>query len=105
MDYKWICPCTFFYLLLIFPSIILLEYNSYQADCAQFTSPSDQVRRDLDGNFTNFTANLVKKTKDILEIELQDDQWLLGIHQFLLFLLVIGRWLLPRGYNTIRYMV
>ena len=33
-DYKWFCPCVFFYLISIIPSMIMIEYNSYLSDCS-----------------------------------------------------------------------
>ena len=51
-------------------------------------------------------ANLVDKTQKMFEVtdDIDSGQWLLGMHQALLFFLVIGRWLLPRGHDTIRYV-
>jgi hypothetical protein len=32
-DYTWYCPCVFFYLCSIIPSMIMLEYNEFFQEC------------------------------------------------------------------------
>jgi len=28
-EYKWFCPCVFFYLMSIIPSLLMLEYDMF----------------------------------------------------------------------------
>ena len=40
----------------------------------------------------------LESTLDIIEsLNMANQAWVLGLHQVLLFFLVIGRWMLPRG--------
>jgi len=170
-DYKWFCPCVFFYLISIIPSMIMIEYNSYLSDCSsdRDTRSVDYFRFRRDANFTNLNAtnislslvtdqtdlnttlsggyattemslktattvttpipvehqfddgdkiinelwggvkntgsDIAEKGSEAIDLVLDsaesllgnDDNWQLGLHQVLLFFLVIGRWLLPRG--------
>merc|ERR1712048_522136 len=42
-DYKWFCPCVFFYLVSIIPSMIMLEYDQFHNECIV----PDRSRRDV----------------------------------------------------------
>ena len=39
----------------------------------------------------------IKAEEFVTSLQLAHSAWLLGLHQVLLFFLVLGRWMLPRG--------
>nr|XP_039263457.1 uncharacterized protein LOC120339405 [Styela clava] len=62
-----------------------------------------QKIKDGFSNIEKETANLLNKTKDVigqLNRWVDRSTWILLLHQVLLFVLVIGRWLLPKGEIT-----
>nr|XP_002120088.1 transmembrane protein 26-like [Ciona intestinalis] len=58
----------------------------------------DVTRRKLN-EFSNVVNNATRTVDELLH-KLDPEQWLLALHQVLLFVLVIGRWLLPKGEIT-----
>uniref|UniRef100_A0A3B5KYN6 Uncharacterized protein n=1 Tax=Xiphophorus couchianus TaxID=32473 RepID=A0A3B5KYN6_9TELE len=80
LDYKWFSPTIFLFLISIIPSIWILELHHQQnreQDVSQCASLSQRFRHVL----SNFCQ----------------DSWILALHQILLILLIIGKWLLPLG--------
>ena len=55
------------------------------------------------GNFLDLGQELGGKVRNQLEAISNPEDWVLGLHQVLLFFLVLGRWMLPRG--GIRFLV
>ncbi|RUS89818.1 hypothetical protein EGW08_002430, partial [Elysia chlorotica] len=78
-EYLWFSPCFFLYLCATLPPIWLLELDK-----------SRQVREEGDG--LNHTERL--------PVSLNPNMWTIVIEEMLLYLLVIGRWILPRGEIT-----
>ncbi|CAL9687770.1 unnamed protein product [Knipowitschia caucasica] len=103
-DYKWFSAPIFLFLISIIPSIWLLELHHQQnkataSECRSLDS-WENVHRMIPINNNNNTVNL---TQDFLKgfeqavssVCLND--WILALHQILLILLIIGKWLLPTG--------
>ncbi|XP_064628932.1 uncharacterized protein LOC135488280 [Lineus longissimus] len=102
-DYKWVSPAFFFYLCSSVPGIWFLELDRltrYQNEVSNFT-PSTSAPRGGKTNGTEDTGNqnvgLASLNGATIPIEFSPDMWVLVIEQSLMFLLVIGRWLLPKG--------
>ncbi|KAJ8305038.1 hypothetical protein KUTeg_002982 [Tegillarca granosa] len=86
---KWFCPCFLFYLFSTVPSIWLLELdrvNRYGESLTNQSTSSEQSDINIQG------ISIV--------VSLDADAWVSALEQSLLFLLIIGRWLLPRGKLT-----
>ncbi|XP_026165270.1 transmembrane protein 26 [Mastacembelus armatus] len=102
-DYKWFSPPIFLFLISIIPSIWLLELHRQQnqasnPQCKKLDS-WENVRRVITLNETlgNLTyQNYLKKIDQVFSAVCSND-WILGLHQILLILLILGRWLLPLG--------
>uniref|UniRef100_H2YNJ0 Transmembrane protein 26 n=1 Tax=Ciona savignyi TaxID=51511 RepID=H2YNJ0_CIOSA len=62
------------------------------------SSVDETIRRRLN-DFSDAVNNATKTVDELLH-RLDPEQWLLALHQVLLFVLVIGRWLLPKGEIT-----
>ncbi|CAO2608336.1 Transmembrane protein 26 [Lemmus lemmus] len=101
--YKWLSPAIFLYLINIMPSLWLLELHHGNQNCsiqAQNVSSGGDVnqtstsRRPTNGveNIIVLTSGFIKNLSMVCE-----PVWTLGLHQTLLLILILGRWLLPIG--------
>ncbi|XP_050083383.1 LOW QUALITY PROTEIN: uncharacterized protein LOC126569989 [Anopheles aquasalis] len=96
---KGFCPSVFLYLSSIVPAIWLLELDKLD----KRTRYQDQVLNET----INLVATVGKDLKDLnkmlgVKIQLPDIQltaemWVTLIEQFLMLVLIIGRWMLPKG--------
>ncbi|KAK4879515.1 hypothetical protein RN001_007661 [Aquatica leii] len=94
-EWKWFCPSVFLYLASIVPSIWLLELDKV-----------DRRIRSLEETL-NLTSNAAVNFKELStliggqikfpEINLTTETWITLIEQFLMLILIIGRWMLPKG--------
>ncbi|XP_028845625.1 transmembrane protein 26 [Denticeps clupeoides] len=98
-DYKWFSPAILLFLISIIPSMWILELHHQQ------TKSSDLQCKKLDSwenvrsvTFLNGTVgNLTLKSFDGLFSTLCPNDWILALHQVILILLILGKWLLPIG--------
>uniref|UniRef100_H3CPV4 Transmembrane protein 26a n=1 Tax=Tetraodon nigroviridis TaxID=99883 RepID=H3CPV4_TETNG len=108
-DYKWFSPPIFLFLLSIIPSIWLLELHQQDSDSdmmllAQNTTEANQTYPD--------SVKLVWGQGSSQEVargwvpsgltSVCSDDWILALHQVLLILLILGKWLLPLGGGVTR---
>ncbi|XP_068084389.1 transmembrane protein 26 [Anabrus simplex] len=94
-EWKWFCPSVFLYLGSVVPAIWLLEL--------------DKVERRLKAREESSTVNLtavvggnLKELDKLFGVQLKlptldTDTWVTLIEQFLMLVLIIGRWMLPKG--------
>lgn len=107
-DYKWFSPPIFLFLISIIPSIWILELHYQQnkksdPQCKKLDS-WENVRRVITLNETlgNLTyENYLKNINQVLS-SLCSNDWILALHQILLILLIVGKWLLPLGGGVTR---
>ncbi|XP_042171814.1 transmembrane protein 26-like [Oncorhynchus tshawytscha] len=100
-DYKWFSPAIFLFLISIIPSLWILELHHQQnkatdSRCDKLDS-SENIKSLLNmwrGNSTNGSETLLQGSVSLLSSVCAND-WILALHQTLLILLVIGKWLLP----------
>ncbi|EDS31509.1 transmembrane protein 26 [Culex quinquefasciatus] len=98
-EWRWFCPSVFIYLSTIVPAIWLLELDKLE----KRSLFQDQMLNET----INFAATVGKDLKDLNkmlgvkiqlpEIQLNADTWVTLIEQFLMLVLIIGRWMLPKG--------
>ncbi|XP_069549025.1 transmembrane protein 26-like [Brachyistius frenatus] len=107
-DYKWFSPPIFLFLISIIPSIWILELHHQQnkaigPECKKLDSwrnvfgvitPNKTV-----GNITY--QHYLKNINQVLTAVCSND-WILALHQILLILLIVGKWLLPLGGGVTR---
>ncbi|XP_016400685.1 transmembrane protein 26-like [Sinocyclocheilus rhinocerous] len=103
-DYKWFSPAILFFLISIIPSIWLLELHHQEnkasdPQCRKLDS-WDNVKSILPTNGTMGEETL-KHLERMLTSVCPND-WILGLHQVLLILLILGKWLLPLGGGVTR---
>ncbi|KAA0711045.1 Transmembrane protein 26 [Triplophysa tibetana] len=110
-DYKWFSPSILFFLISIIPSIWILELHH------QGNRDEDlQQCKKLDSweNIKSIVSPLngTLRMNKTLKVNLEDlervltfvcpNAWILGLHQALLILLILGKWLLPLGGGVTR---
>ncbi|XP_043119629.1 transmembrane protein 26 [Puntigrus tetrazona] len=104
-DYKWFSPAILFFLISIIPSIWLLELH-HQENSDPFSKPCrkldswDNLKSILPTNGT-LGEETLKHLENMLTSVCAND-WILGLHQVLLILLILGKWLLPLGGGVTR---
>ncbi|XP_033739960.1 transmembrane protein 26-like [Pecten maximus] len=112
MEYKWFCPCFLFYLGGTVPAIWLLELdrrerfiqNLHSVTVTNTTNVTDTTTT---SNYDLSTVYVQEVVRDStisvygvtipLTIELEPDTWVVIIEQLLLYFMILGRWILPRG--------
>ncbi|KAK2841249.1 hypothetical protein Q7C36_012828 [Tachysurus vachellii] len=83
-EWKWFSPMVFLYLSTVIPSIWFLELNLLQFKLPVNTTSPDLL---LLSN-TPIAAGLA---------DLEPENWVAGLEQTMLIVLVLGRWLMPKG--------
>ncbi|XP_071370192.1 transmembrane protein 26-like [Centroberyx affinis] len=107
-DYKWFSPAILLFLISIIPSIWILELHHQQnkasnPQCKKLDS-WENVRGVITLNETlgNLTYHHYLKNLDQLLSKVCPNDWILALHQILLILLIVGKWLLPLGGGVTR---
>ncbi|XP_035257053.1 transmembrane protein 26-like [Anguilla anguilla] len=103
-DYKWFSPAILLFLIAIIPSIWILELHHHQNkkpdhQCAKLDSWANIIKM-ISLNETT-PSHILKRADDLLSSVCPDD-WILGLHQALLILLILGKWVLPLGGGVTR---
>ncbi|XP_077350652.1 transmembrane protein 26-like [Festucalex cinctus] len=105
-DYKWFSPPIFLFLISIIPSIWILELH-YQQDkasdpqCKKLDS-WENVKRVITLNETTGENLTYQNYLENINQALCSNEWILALHQILLILLIVGKWLLPLGGGVTR---
>ncbi|XP_072523942.1 transmembrane protein 26b [Salminus brasiliensis] len=105
-DYKWFSPAIFLFLISIIPTIWILELHHQQnkssdAKCAKLDS-SDSIK-DIFSSWKNSSTNTTEVFKFFRDLSsVCPNDWILALHQILLILLIVGKWLMPIGAGVTR---
>ncbi|XP_071963912.1 transmembrane protein 26-like [Antedon mediterranea] len=92
-EWKWFFACILCYLTVVIPSIWILEKYVLDTRLAEVKTNDDK-----DCGISEMPTN---NTVDFwLELPSTADSWSLILQQLLIFVLIIGRWILPRGNLT-----
>nr|XP_033484516.1 transmembrane protein 26 [Epinephelus lanceolatus] len=87
-EWKWFSPMVFLYLSTVIPSIWFLELSLLQSKLPVNNSSGPELHL-LAG--IPITAGIM---------ELDPENWVAGLEQTMLIVLVLGRWLMPKGYMS-----
>ncbi|XP_029166996.1 transmembrane protein 26 [Nylanderia fulva] len=100
-EWKWFCPSVFLYLSSVVPAIWLLELDKVD----RRLKPREMdinISENLD--LSNLAASDLKHLEKALgvdiklpDIQISTETWVTLIEQFLMLVLIIGRWMLPKG--------
>ncbi|XP_051964160.1 transmembrane protein 26-like [Xyrauchen texanus] len=84
-EWKWFSPMIFLYLSTVIPSVWFLELNLLQSNLPINTS-------------TNFDPHFFSQIPVTMGlVELHPENWVEALEQTMLIVLVLGRWLMPKG--------
>ncbi|CAI9727618.1 Hypothetical predicted protein [Octopus vulgaris] len=87
-EWKWFCPSVFLYLAYSLPPIWLLELDLLKRRMDHRVSGGTRTPSEVQ-NLSLLASNF--------KIMLDPEKWVRILQQVLLLLLIIGRWLLPKG--------
>ncbi|XP_076630246.1 transmembrane protein 26 [Colletes latitarsis] len=100
-EWKWFCPSVFLYLSSVVPAIWLLELDKVDRRLKAFES---NVNISENFDLTNLAAEDLKHLEKAFgvnihlpDIQISTETWVTLIEQFLMLILIIGRWMLPKG--------
>ncbi|XP_012536452.1 transmembrane protein 26 [Monomorium pharaonis] len=100
-EWKWFCPSVFLYLSSVVPAIWLLELDKVDKRLKS-RGPNVNISENLD--LSNLAAGDLKHLEKALGvniklpvIKISTETWVTLIEQFLMLILIIGRWMLPKG--------
>ncbi|XP_017768720.1 PREDICTED: transmembrane protein 26 isoform X2 [Nicrophorus vespilloides] len=92
-EWKWFCPSVFLYLASIVPAIWLLELDKVDR---RLRIKEETFNITSTGNLKELN-NLIGVEIKLPDISLSTETWITLIEQFLMLILIIGRWMLPKG--------
>ncbi|ALC47652.1 CG14238 [Drosophila busckii] len=104
-EWRWFCPSVFLYLSSIVPAIWLLELDKIERRLQVMNASLPNANASNVSNDSNLNSNSsamvpVAGLLDNAGITLptiSPDTWTTLIEQFLMLILIVGRWLLPKG--------
>ncbi|XP_069373822.1 transmembrane protein 26b [Paralichthys olivaceus] len=99
-DYKWFSPAIFLFLISIIPSLWILELHHQENKATD--SRCDKL--DSSENIKSL-FRLWRNDSEEYKLPLSSlcaNDWILALHQVLLILLIIGKWLLPAAAELTR---
>ncbi|XP_033964080.1 transmembrane protein 26-like [Pseudochaenichthys georgianus] len=96
-DYKWFSPAIFLFLVSIIPSLWILELHhqenkSTDSRCEKLDS-TENIKSIFKLQVSS--GNMTLKEMFSMLTSVCANDWILALHQILLILLIIGKWLLP----------
>ncbi|XP_033103836.1 transmembrane protein 26-like [Anneissia japonica] len=90
-------PCVLIYILTVIACIWVLEFNLY-FQRLEYAEENDIECGTLDITYRNSSISL--KYLLLPTVFLDDQEWSMALQQVFVFILIIGRWLLPKGHMT-----
>ncbi|KAL6259959.1 hypothetical protein P5V15_009868 [Pogonomyrmex californicus] len=100
-EWKWFCPSVFLYLSSVVPAIWLLELDKVDK---RLKSRGSNINISENFDLSNLAAGDLKHLEEALGVDIQlpdiqisTETWVTLIEQFLMLILIIGRWMLPKG--------
>ncbi|XP_035729443.1 transmembrane protein 26-like [Vespa mandarinia] len=100
-EWKWFCPSVFLYLSSVVPAIWLLELDKVDK---RLKSRESNINISENFDLSNLAAEDLKHLEKALgvninlpDIQISTETWVTLIEQFLMLILIIGRWMLPKG--------
>ncbi|XP_011866247.1 PREDICTED: transmembrane protein 26-like [Vollenhovia emeryi] len=100
-EWKWFCPSVFLYLSSVVPAIWLLELDKVDR---RLKSRGSNINISESFDLSNLAASDLKHLEEALgvdirlpDIQISAETWVTLIEQFLMLVLIIGRWMLPKG--------
>ncbi|XP_071944111.1 uncharacterized protein [Antedon mediterranea] len=92
-ELKWVCPSVFFYLMSVVPSVWIMEAELLDQRKADYITKNMEFEFNPNSS-VSFYNQLKQATEDL---QAERTQLVLAVEQFLPFVLIVGRWILPAG--------
>ncbi|KAL4240228.1 hypothetical protein ACF0H5_001022 [Mactra antiquata] len=90
-EWKWFCPCFFFYMCSTIPGIWILELKKMELHQEEINH-SDHI---------NHTIQALESVAGVdIHIEMETETLVVIMEQLFLYLMIVSRWVLPRGEIT-----
>lgn len=100
-EWKWFCPSVFIYMMSTVPAIWFLELHELDLRINhQINNGNATLNETLEALSANLGSILGVTLEIKIPILLSADQWIRTLEQILLLILIVGRWLLPKGKLT-----
>ncbi|XP_033724582.1 transmembrane protein 26-like [Pecten maximus] len=100
-EWKWFCPSVFIYLVSTVPSIWFLELHEMEKRISTTNNSRGHPQNDSLEDLSAELGNVLGVRFEIrIPILLSPDQWIRTLEQILLLILILGRWILPKGKLT-----
>ncbi|XP_031416886.1 transmembrane protein 26 [Clupea harengus] len=104
--YKWFSPAIVLFLLSIIPTIWILEFHhqhhkSEEKKCGHLDSP-ESIEKMMNDWKNSSNQNSSNTTQMQMLPSVCANDWILALHQMMLILLIVGKWLLPSGVGVTR---
>ncbi|XP_054758701.2 transmembrane protein 26-like [Lytechinus pictus] len=93
-EWKWLCPSVLLYLLSVVPSLWLLQFDLYNT---RIDYRDEQGWEECSADTVYNSSSLEAVQGVTIPVEFSSVEWELILQQTLLCLLILGRWLLPKG--------
>ncbi|CAG9813939.1 unnamed protein product [Phaedon cochleariae] len=94
LEWSWFCPSVFLYLTSIVPAIWLLELDKVDRRMKALEKPMNIT---TGAQFKEISTLIGGVQITLPEISMSTETWITLIEQFLMLILIIGRWMLPKG--------
>ncbi|KAK3584016.1 hypothetical protein CHS0354_031406 [Potamilus streckersoni] len=98
------CPSVFIYLTSSVPAIWFLELHEFEKRMIEYLASNHTPPLYYTDQYEDLSAPLGSvlgvKFEIRIPIEMTSDQWIRTLEQILLLILILGRWLLPKGKLT-----
>ncbi|XP_077990469.1 transmembrane protein 26-like [Glandiceps talaboti] len=99
-EWKWFCSSIFLFLCCTVPSIFMLE-TELMEERIQYKEDMNLTDCEvLSGDLHSNASGLSEIQGISVPLALTNDYWVLALEQLLLCVLIVGRWLLPKGDMT-----
>nr|XP_019938587.1 PREDICTED: transmembrane protein 26-like [Paralichthys olivaceus] len=102
-DYKWFSPAIFLFLISIIPSLWILELHHQENKATDSRCDKLDSSENIKSLFRLWRNDSEEfKVVSLPLSSLCANDWILALHQVLLILLIIGKWLLPAAAELTR---
>ncbi|KAJ2942463.1 hypothetical protein O0L34_g16068 [Tuta absoluta] len=92
------CPSVFIYLGLVVPAIWLLELHKVDAaNKLNAANKTEVTTISIVSSETSTHEPMTTESTNVLSAKIPTEMWVTLIEQFLMLVLIVGRWMLPKG--------
>ncbi|XP_070560015.1 transmembrane protein 26-like [Ptychodera flava] len=99
-EWKWFCPSVFLCLATSVSAIYILEIELMNQRI-DYTETKNLTSCDVESGDVHTNSTRLSDIHGLrIPLSLRDDYWVLALEQFLVCMIIVGRWFLPKGDMT-----